>query len=276
MVWECKTSLACECRTLDRSTGFKTDFHASLAQYSFQEQRDAPRIATNKKIKGQEHQLFLQRLRAEQQRLVEQDAWHLVVTNYAKRLISFDTDRLPALSGLAKAFLASGDKTYLTGNWIAMLLEDLTWQNTNHEASAHPSTYIAPSWSWASIANCNPQFYPRPDVVDATRLHAECSLASIDPTGRVSDGYLEIDGPVQRCTLFFQERDFFQENVIWQPNQVKKRRFYVSLDKLRDDQTYEVQHDMNISNYTGVFSDKPDIKRILKVRHMCFQFNRFI
>jgi hypothetical protein len=40
------------------------------------------------------------------------------------------------------------------------------------------------------------------------------------------------------------------------------------LDKLRDDQTYEVQPDMHISNYTGVFSEKPYIKRILKVRHM--------
>ncbi|KAH8900567.1 HET-domain-containing protein, partial [Thozetella sp. PMI_491] len=95
------------------------------------------------------------RLRWTQKKKVEDDAWHLIVTNYSKRLLTFDTDRLPALSGLAKAFSESASGgTYLAGLWSTSLLDDLTWCNTNRQESKYPSTYLAPSWSWVSVAGC--------------------------------------------------------------------------------------------------------------------------
>ena len=98
--------------------------------------------------------------------------WFKISNQYSERTLTKWTDRLPALSGLAKKFMAS-DVTavpsqpgqalkfnqlslggYLAGLWSATLGKGLYWQvdYTPGKRISTKDTYIAPSWSWASVS----------------------------------------------------------------------------------------------------------------------------
>ncbi|KAI0096103.1 heterokaryon incompatibility protein-domain-containing protein [Nemania sp. FL0031] len=87
-----------------------------------------------------------------------QEWWATVLTFYQIRKLSKDSDKLPALSGIASIYAAATDDTYKAGLWGRSLLHDLCWYNywdyddrrplLVGKRPAHPR---APSWSWASI-----------------------------------------------------------------------------------------------------------------------------
>jgi hypothetical protein len=145
--------------------------------------------------------------------------WKIFVFRYSERTLTNWTDRLPAISGLAKQFLtkdsafgarsgkSSGfaqsvpDKSkhlpfdkinlgsYLAGLWSNDLIIGLCWRIDDGHQKRIP-TYVAPSWSWASVrgrvnwpSNVEPEF----EVADAV-----CETSGLDPTGTVSAGYLTL------------------------------------------------------------------------------------
>lgn len=80
--------------------------------------------------------------------------WADVVEEFSKRSLSFEGDKLPALSGVARIYGKNGMLgTYFCGLWQDELLRHLLW-HANREQPAvqqRPKKYRAPSWSWASI-----------------------------------------------------------------------------------------------------------------------------
>jgi hypothetical protein len=100
--------------------------------------------------------------------------WHYVVQDFTSRELTFDRDKLPALSGLARK-TPHPASDYLAGLWRATLASDLiwvnptahlTWQSDDAERvpalleaqgpNGAPSQRLpdryAPTWSWASIS----------------------------------------------------------------------------------------------------------------------------
>lgn len=86
--------------------------------------------------------------------------WKFLVTNYSSRALTDPMDKLPAISGLAQSFdkLSNGrNGRYLAGLWEAHLPSALLWHRISipsllsRSNQARPTTYIAPTWSWASI-----------------------------------------------------------------------------------------------------------------------------
>jgi hypothetical protein len=77
--------------------------------------------------------------------------WRHIVEQYSVLKLSRETDRLPALSGLAVRASAQFGR-YLCGLWFETLALDLLWRvpllDHGHERPAH---YTAPTWSWASV-----------------------------------------------------------------------------------------------------------------------------
>ena len=89
--------------------------------------------------------------------------WPLLVMDFTCRDLTRDSDRLPALSGLAD-WMQRKDDLYLCGLWASNLLFELLW---HVEASTQETHWrlvepYAPSWSWASITG--PVTYYRPYV----------------------------------------------------------------------------------------------------------------
>jgi len=76
-------------------------------------------------------------------------SWSQIIEEYSTRELKFSEDRLPALSGLANKFGAETGYTYIAGGWKETLLYDLVWQR-DLGPILESSTWLAPSWSWAS------------------------------------------------------------------------------------------------------------------------------
>jgi hypothetical protein len=56
------------------------------------------------------------------------DLWHELVRQYSKRNLTYGSDKLPALSGLAFRFFQLVDDEYYAGIWAKRLWKDLLWR----------------------------------------------------------------------------------------------------------------------------------------------------
>lgn len=74
--------------------------------------------------------------------------WYAVINDYAKRNLTVETDKLPALSGVAQKFQAKLQNDYVAGLFASDLHRGLLWNpGRNLENN---SQYPGPSWSWIS------------------------------------------------------------------------------------------------------------------------------
>ncbi|KAH9220962.1 heterokaryon incompatibility protein-domain-containing protein [Leptodontidium sp. 2 PMI_412] len=87
LVWECRTSLWCECGTLSRPS---------------QQRMRASKKTFYNSLRSQDHQVLF-------------SLWSRIVNTYASKALTNGGDILPALSGLAKRFRESGAGDYLAG-----------------------------------------------------------------------------------------------------------------------------------------------------------------
>lgn len=85
--------------------------------------------------------------------------WCRILEEYTQRAVTKDTDRLPALAGIATSVLRRFGKQsfdenirrqYFAGLWRPHLHVGLLWQ-AKGGGLQQPSRYRAPSWSWASL-----------------------------------------------------------------------------------------------------------------------------
>jgi hypothetical protein len=151
--------------------------------------------------------------------------WLSHIESYSKRNLTKNTDKLPALSGLATLIASRTGDEYFAGLWRDHVIEDVHWRvytrdevrqgEMSVEADVFtlfypapeglksiygpklcdvviPPTYRAPSWSWASL-DTNVKFVP----LDFARIRTEfvsCSIspAGIDATGKVASGWIKL------------------------------------------------------------------------------------
>jgi hypothetical protein len=77
--------------------------------------------------------------------------WHDIVEKYSTLSLSRETDRIPALSGLALKVSAPLG-LYLCGLWSKAIARNLLWKKPYlDQADRRPARYTGPSWSWASV-----------------------------------------------------------------------------------------------------------------------------
>ena len=158
----------------------------------------------------QAHKTFLTQgeLRADNQRFTYYDHWRGIVQHYSGRRLTGREDMLPALSGLAAHFRSVLGDTYLAGIWKGDVTRGLSWTSVTPpgqylQGSNFPKTsYIVPSWSWASTSNLKIVFLPWPNQADATLVTARkaklvdygLDIATADPHGKVKGGYIVLRG----------------------------------------------------------------------------------
>ncbi|KAL0936934.1 uncharacterized protein CTRU02_209150 [Colletotrichum truncatum] len=77
--------------------------------------------------------------------------WQQCVDEYSKRHLTIPSDKFPAISGIAAIINHDGKMgQYLAGLWSNHVAAGLAWGRQNN-ILAHPPSYRAPSWSWASV-----------------------------------------------------------------------------------------------------------------------------
>ncbi len=174
LIWECKTAVRCECKGTDATDwghgwhrGWKA-LHLEIEVADFQELSDL---------------------------------WLEVVVRFSSLRLSHETDRLPALSGIASRFCGSKLKIYHAGLWREDLARGLLWFVGFDwiSSSKRPLPLQAPTWSWASVLldkEVDNIFYPFiQDLQNGFHqephfgvLEVQCCSSGLNPFGEVSPG----------------------------------------------------------------------------------------
>jgi len=134
--------------------------------------------------------------------------WKIIVSLYAATQLTYQKDKLVAISGVARRFEQLHSKCggdYLAGLWQADLISGLLWSTydeTLEKAVRHKSN-TAPSWSWASVDG--PIHWERnvhySTIWQASIFEASTNTDGDDFSGPISDGIVSIRGPLGMASL---------------------------------------------------------------------------
>jgi hypothetical protein len=136
--------------------------------------------------------------------------WHLwvnIIQEYSRKRLTNATDRLPALSGLARDFKKAGLGTYCAGLWSKNLAYWLLWTTAAdlvEPVDDRRKSSAAPTWSWASVSHgvdILDQWGQHGTTESGIRVHGQvdrvfCKAAGLDPTGTTSEGILVVTAPI--------------------------------------------------------------------------------
>lgn len=126
LAFECVTARCCEC---ERDPHEMPGFKSTMSQAVETDDRDG---------------LYLK--------------WRALVERYTTLDLTFETDRLPAIAGLAEKFERRLNDRYFYGTWAGNLLESLNWLSfIPIRRDRRPAT---PSWSWAAASSAVRHPYP--------------------------------------------------------------------------------------------------------------------
>jgi len=121
--------------------------------------------------------------------------WPQIVQRYSASNLTFEKDKLPALSGIARlGYNETGDQ-YLAGLWMRQIEEQLCWRRWASEYIAKRPPWRAPTWSWASI-NGKVFWHIRSEGVLETEyahvLDASTTKYGHDSFGQVTSGVIRL------------------------------------------------------------------------------------
>lgn len=173
MQWSCKVASTCQCGSLDRDENTEV-LHMALG------------------------------IQSDPFRFWADD----VVPLYSQRTLSYAKDRLPAISGLARAIQRTTSADYVAGIWLQDLTRTLNWKPQD-DIKPSPSIYMAPSFSWASIdspISMHTAGNPAPDIVSVVSWDVQ--LERQDPLGEIKCASLTLNGFVHAATVTHQPESF--------------------------------------------------------------------
>ncbi|KAI0901056.1 HET-domain-containing protein [Annulohypoxylon nitens] len=121
--------------------------------------------------------------------------WQQLVEHYSTRSLSYETDRMIALAGIATK-VPEQRQDYLGGLWRKQLDTGILWKAAG--PCRRTAEYVAPSWSWASLSG-KIRFIP---LSKETRfvwevIEAKCLFSgSNGDFGKVASAHLKVRGKV--------------------------------------------------------------------------------
>jgi hypothetical protein len=131
--------------------------------------------------------------------------WLTMISDYSYRNLTYNDDKLPAVSGLANAFaeyLPSDE--YLAGIWKNDIWNGLCWKVYNRKSLGQSNgqlvkTYRAPSWSWSSIDH--PIAFHSLQQFDLGVSNASIQPMGSDHYGKVLEASLEVRGKLKSIAV---------------------------------------------------------------------------
>jgi hypothetical protein len=134
------------------------------------------------------------------------NAWWELVWEYSKGALSVPTDRLVAIAGLAKSYNVVPEDEYVTGHWRLDMPHGLMWF-ADESRSKSKETYLAPTWSWASIPPGVTVFRPGKRYcaqADIVELKLERTL---DQVGPLTGCFIRLRGRMCMATFALSLKD---------------------------------------------------------------------
>ncbi|KAH6707575.1 hypothetical protein BKA61DRAFT_738898 [Leptodontidium sp. MPI-SDFR-AT-0119] len=159
MIWECNTCSARESGVTDFQPGSLADVAIPPISGNFGRDpkfSDDPSLTALQIVKVPEPYTVMNLnfkrliLEASDRKIDKIEVWEHLVTDYLTRHITKNTDRLPAISGLARMLFEGSKFTYLA-SLLKEWPEGLMWDQTDQSDSKSTLALSgAPSWSWAA------------------------------------------------------------------------------------------------------------------------------
>ncbi|KAH6622270.1 heterokaryon incompatibility protein-domain-containing protein [Boeremia exigua] len=125
--------------------------------------------------------------------------WYTIVEEYSLRNLTYQSDKLPALSGIAKMFEKRTGYTYLAGLWKEDLIVGIAWYAS--QSSTEVISDTLPSWTWARLKGevgfwCSGIGLPLRELEESCEMvHVKYTLASTHNSyGGIGNAALEVQG----------------------------------------------------------------------------------
>ncbi|KAI4186060.1 MAG: hypothetical protein L6R41_003717 [Letrouitia leprolyta] len=191
----CPNQLVWECAEMDAAEAYPDGLPAILSGMGKTKFKSLDPLTD-----GKRHRYSA--MRDSDSRFFAHELWRDIVGTYTKCALTNPSDKLVALSGIAKRMRAIIKDEYVVGMWRRYLASQLLWYVSDHlkrgfRPNNRPTNYRAPSFSWASVDGS----------ITLGRLSDDCSLCSIedvsieycteDTTGLVEGGYMIIKGTLK-------------------------------------------------------------------------------
>jgi hypothetical protein len=135
------------------------------------------------------------------------DHWNFIVSEYSRCALTYATDRIIAISGVAKQLQPAINDTFIAGLWKNHLPHGLAWHRgeTPIPPLGKRDMSGAPSWSWASLAA--EVSFPSSTISyqewESKVSIMECRAISKDGSGfgQFLSAVLSLRGPLQQMTV---------------------------------------------------------------------------
>jgi hypothetical protein len=149
------------------------------------------------------------------------NAWRDIVGLYTAANLTYLSDKLAAISGLARRFDTVSKGVlggYFAGLWEVDFIYQLGWSTNGPDNPPLPD-YVAPSWSWASVqgpAYGATQGLVGVHVSDRDLVHLEQVRTSVifDPFGPVNDGHIKLKDFLIKLVMAFDSEKSIEPVVI--------------------------------------------------------------
>ncbi|KAF7537769.1 hypothetical protein G7054_g3437 [Neopestalotiopsis clavispora] len=158
-------------------------------------------------------------------------SWTHLVEKYSQMKLTYNTDRLVALSGIVKVIQNHTGDEYLAGLWKKDLVYQLLWHNRYPQCPNRTQSYTAPTWSWASIGNAVSHGF-RPWLPSSSRRLAKFVGARVsaklgqENRGAIKDGFLRLQGPLRQAWLR-QSNHTTDDKLFWAVGGSRKRIYFL-------------------------------------------------
>ncbi|KAK7422748.1 hypothetical protein QQZ08_009372 [Neonectria magnoliae] len=226
IVFDCLTSMECECGTLTRHEG---DSHLALRRIIKTGHKYVSGLTSLSQ--GLVNPYVIQNSEAVEEPdfpdgfVEHHERWRDLIVQYSQKGITVTTDRLPAVGGLALRWCNDLTGRYLAGLWEKDLLRGLRWWPSEAQTDLDEDPpYVAPTWSWVNarrgVTWGTQSFEGTLSFINIDLSRTQCHLGGLNPYGQVDYGYIFLTGRVM-------EVDFSVDRTM------------ISLKKLGDQYTLE-------------------------------------
>ena len=143
-------------------------------------------------------------------------AWHGILQNQTGRLLTVESDRLPAISAIAQVFASAFKSAYYAGLWGRFLVHDLMWLRISTSNDLDPKFPTYPSWSWVTVDRMTYSIPSSDSTQDDPVRFARAEIISCkisplsgrNPFGEITGGELVIRGHLNKLQLIFWENQY--------------------------------------------------------------------
>ncbi|TGO16481.1 hypothetical protein BTUL_0027g00100 [Botrytis tulipae] len=197
LLWECREMASCE------------TFPTGLPKFYKQENLKVRPLSGS----GLYERKYLIDGAAKTMKGIAYDRWVQWIALYSKTHLTKDSDKLVAVSALAKCTRAVFDDVYVAGLWRSMFVDQLVWYG---RSISRPKDYRAPTWSWASVDG----FVALASIRPNTKYHIEIDevrvtpVSGVDDTGSILDGYFRARGLLIRDKFVNDQRPHVVRSLV--------------------------------------------------------------